>query len=60
MATRVLPDAELMGTALAKAREIAQWPIDSLVGIKRIMRAMHGDKVAQANLLEIRQELPPS
>ena len=53
MATRVLPDAELMGTALAKAREIAQWPIDSLVEIKRIMKAMHGDKVQRARQLEM-------
>lgn len=53
MATRVLPDSELLGTALEKSREIAQWPIESLVGIKRIMRAMHGDKVAQARKLEM-------
>ena len=53
MATRVLPDAELMRTALAKAREIAQWPIDSLVEIKRIMKAMHGDKVQRARQLEM-------
>jgi enoyl-CoA hydratase/carnithine racemase len=53
MATRVLPDAELMVTALGKAREIAQWPIDSLVEIKRIMKAMHGDRVARARRLEM-------
>ena len=53
MATRVLPDSELVRTALAKAREIAQWPIDSLVEIKRIMKAMHGDKVQRARQLEM-------
>lgn len=53
MATRVLPDSELLSIALAKSREIAQWPIESLVGIKRIMRAMHGDKVARARELEM-------
>lgn len=53
MATRVLPDAELMQTALGKAREIAQWPIDSLVEIKRIMKAMHDDKVERARRLEM-------
>mgnify|MGYP001550975819 CR=1 FL=1 len=53
MATRVLPDDALLDTALEKSREIAQWPIESLVGIKRIMRAMHGDKVAQARKLEM-------
>ena len=53
MATRVFPDDELLPKALEKAREIAQWPIDSLVGIKRIMKATHGDKVALARKLEM-------
>ena len=53
IATRVLPDAELLETALEKSREMAQWPIESLVEIKRIMRAMHGDKVAEARRLEM-------
>jgi enoyl-CoA hydratase/carnithine racemase len=53
IATRALPDDELLPTALEKAREIAQWPIDSLVEIKRIMKAMHGDQVAKARKLEM-------
>jgi len=53
MATRVLPDAELLDTALEKAREMAQWPVESLVGIKRIMKAMHQDAVARARKLEM-------
>ena len=53
MATRVLPDAELLPTALEKSRQIAQWPVEALVGVKRIMRAMHSDKVAQARKLEM-------
>lgn len=53
IATRVLPDRELLETALAKSREMAQWPIESLVEIKRIMRAMHGDRVAEARRLEM-------
>ncbi len=53
MATRVLPDDELLATASDKAREIAQWPIESLVEIKRMMKSMHGDKVAQARTLEM-------
>lgn len=53
MATRVLADDELLPTALEKSREMAQWPIESLVGIKRIMQAMHGDKIAQARKLEM-------
>jgi enoyl-CoA hydratase/carnithine racemase len=53
IATRVLPDDELLATALDKAREIAQWPIDSLVEIKRIMKAAHADNVAHARKLEM-------
>jgi enoyl-CoA hydratase/carnithine racemase len=53
MATRVLSDDELLSTALEKAREIAQWPIDSLVEIKRMMKAMHGDEVERARKLEM-------
>ena len=53
IATRVLPDDQLLSTALDKAREMAQWPVDSLVEIKRIMKAMHGDKVAQVRKLEM-------
>ena len=53
IATRTYPDEELVPKALEKAREMAQWPIDSLVEIKRIMKAMHGDKVALARKLEM-------
>ncbi|MFW2390282.1 MAG: enoyl-CoA hydratase-related protein [Polyangiales bacterium] len=53
MATRVFSDDELVANALEKAREIAQWPIGSLVAIKRIMKATHGDKVALARRLEM-------
>lgn len=53
IATRIYSDEELLPKALEKAREIAQWPIDSLVEIKRIMKAMHGDKVALARKLEM-------
>jgi enoyl-CoA hydratase/carnithine racemase len=38
MAARVLPDAELLPAALAKAREMAQWPVSALVGIKRTLQ----------------------
>ena len=53
IATRVFSDEELMPRAMEKAREMAQWPIESLVEIKRIMKAMHGDKVALARKLEM-------
>lgn len=52
IATRVYPDEELLSRALDKAREMAQWPIGALVEIKRIMKAMHRDKVALARQLE--------
>jgi enoyl-CoA hydratase/carnithine racemase len=54
MATQVFDDDELMPKALRKARQMAQWPIDSLVAVKRIMKAMHGDKVALARKLEMK------
>lgn len=53
IATRVYPDEALLAVALEKAREIAQWPIDSLVEIKRIMKSMHRDKVEVARKLEM-------
>lgn len=53
IATQVFPDDELLPRALAKAREIAQWPVDSLVEIKRTMKAMHTDSVARARKLEL-------
>jgi enoyl-CoA hydratase/carnithine racemase len=53
IATSVLPDEALLATALEKARQIAQWPIDSLVEIKRIMKSMHGDRVERARKLEM-------
>ena len=54
MATQVFEDDELMAKALHKARQMAQWPIDSLVAVKRIMKAMHGEKVALARKLEMK------
>jgi len=38
LAARCLPDPELQGAALAKARLIAQWPISALRGIKRTLQ----------------------
>jgi enoyl-CoA hydratase/carnithine racemase len=37
IAAAVLPDADLFDHALAKAREIAQWPVNSLREIKRTL-----------------------
>jgi enoyl-CoA hydratase/carnithine racemase len=41
LAARRLPDAELLDAALAKAREIAQWPISALVAIKGTLQVAH-------------------
>jgi enoyl-CoA hydratase/carnithine racemase len=54
IATAVVPDAELHTITLAKAREIAQWPVSSLVEIKRIMKAAHSDAIGRARKLEMK------
>lgn len=41
IATAVLPDAQLFAHALAKAREIAQWPTSALQETKRTLKAVH-------------------
>jgi enoyl-CoA hydratase/carnithine racemase len=51
MAARKLPDNEVLPATLEKAREIAQWPISSLVAIKKTMNAAHSDAIK--NALEI-------
>jgi enoyl-CoA hydratase/carnithine racemase len=41
IAADVLPDTELFEHALARAKEIAQWPVNSLREIKRSLRLHH-------------------
>ena len=41
IAAGVLPDADLFEHAMSKAREIAQWPVNSLREIKRTLRMHH-------------------
>ncbi|MDH4041314.1 MAG: enoyl-CoA hydratase [Gammaproteobacteria bacterium] len=41
IAAAVVPDADLFGHALAKAAEIARWPVNSLREIKRSLRLHH-------------------
>ena len=41
IAADILPDADLFDHAMAKAREIAQWPVNSLREIKRSLRLHH-------------------
>jgi len=52
MCARVLPDDELLPAALEKAREIAQWPVSSLRGIKQTMQAAHRGAVDAARQIE--------
>ena len=52
MAARSFPDDELLDATLAKAREIAQWPISSLVAIKKTMNAAHAAAIAGALEIE--------
>jgi enoyl-CoA hydratase/carnithine racemase len=48
IAAAVLPDADLFEHALAKAREIAQWPVNALREIKRTLRMHHLDAIDAA------------
>lgn len=53
IATQLLPDESLLSVARAKAREMAQWPIESLVEIKRLMKAPHAEEIARVRKLEL-------
>ena len=53
IATQVLPDVSLLPTALQKAREMAQWPIESLVEIKRLMKAPYIEQIKKVRELEL-------
>lgn len=52
LALRKVPDDQLVDEALALAGEIAVWPISSLVGTKRVIRASHLDAIAEARRRE--------
>jgi enoyl-CoA hydratase/carnithine racemase len=52
MAARVLPDEALLDTTLAKAREIAQWPVTALREIKRTMQVAHRAGIDAAREVE--------
>ena len=55
LALRKVADADLLAEALALAAEIAVWPISSLVGTKRVLRAVHADAVAESRRREDRE-----
>ena len=52
IAARAFPDDELFDAALAKAREIAQWPIDSLQATKRTLMLVHAAGIRAACVIE--------
>ncbi|MEZ5572592.1 MAG: enoyl-CoA hydratase-related protein [Halioglobus sp.] len=52
IAAAALPDAQLFDHALAKAREIAQWPVNSLREIKRSLRLHHLPAIDKAIIAE--------
>ena len=55
LALRKVPDEALLDEALALATEIAVWPISSLVGTKRVLRAAHVEAIAEARRREDRE-----
>ena len=55
LALRKVADGDLVAEALTLAAEIALWPISSLVGTKRVLRAAHADAVAAARRREDRE-----
>jgi len=55
LALRKVPDDALVDEALALAAEIAVWPISSLVGTKRVLKAAHLDAIAEARRREDRE-----
>jgi enoyl-CoA hydratase/carnithine racemase len=52
IATAVLPDAALEAHALAKAHQMAQWPVGALQQTKRTLLAAHGGGLAEALRVE--------
>ncbi|MCP3984024.1 MAG: enoyl-CoA hydratase [bacterium] len=52
LAARAFPDDQLLAATRDKAREIAQWPISALVGIKRTLQVAHQAGIAAAREAE--------
>ena len=52
LAARVLPDDEVLAATLAKAREMAQWPVSSLRAIKQTLQVAHRAGIAAAREIE--------
>ncbi len=52
MAARKFPDEELLSATMAKAREIAQWPVSALVGIKQTLQVANHSGIEAARRAE--------
>ena len=52
IATRVYPDDRVLEEARTKARQMARWPVTSLVEMKRMLKSFHGDSIAKAREME--------
>lgn len=52
IATAIYADAELHERAMAKAREIAKWPVNALQATKQCLKAGHANNLQQALAIE--------
>ena len=52
LAARAFPDDRVLEETLAKAREIAQWPISALRGIKQTLQVAHRAGIEAARQIE--------
>lgn len=52
IATRIHPDDVVLAEATKKARQMAQWPVTSLVEMKRMLKSFHKDNIAAARAAE--------
>ncbi|MBJ19527.1 MAG: enoyl-CoA hydratase [bacterium] len=52
IATRIYADEEVLTEATAKARQMAQWPITSLVEMKKMLKSFHRENIAAARAAE--------
>jgi enoyl-CoA hydratase/carnithine racemase len=52
IATRIYADDQVLSEATAKARQIAQWPVSSLVEMKRLIKSFHSESIAKARSME--------
>lgn len=52
IATRVIADDQLLDVAMAKARDIAQWPVRSLQETKRCLKAAHTAAMKEVAVME--------